>query len=182
MLLNIALAILTLCYPAAVYFGLQNFAPQQVAALLLVLAAIRLLSLGKSPLNHWSWPPIILVLGLWSLSSNSDMGLKLYPVLVNISFFIVFSWSLRVGPPVIERLARLTEPQLPDSAIAYTRKITIVWCLFFVANGSVALYTVWLQDAKIWALYNGFISYLLMAALFSVEWLIRQTVRAKHND
>lgn len=182
MLLNIILATLTLCYPAAVYFGLQHFNPQQMAALLLTLAVIRFMSLGKSPINHWAWPPLILVLALWSLSSNSDMGLKLYPVLMNISFFIVFAWSLRVGPPIVERLARLTEPELPESAIAYTRRVTGAWCLFFIVNGAIALYTVWLQNAEIWALYNGFISYLLMGVFFAVEWLIRQKVKARNHD
>lgn len=182
MLLNILLATLTLCYPIAVYFGLQNFAPQQVATLLLALAVIRLVRLGKSPLNHWAWPPIIIVLGLWSLSSNTDMGLKLYPVLMNMSFFVVFSWSLHKGTPIIERLARLDEPELPASAIAYTRQVTFAWSLFFIANGSVALYTVYLQDAEIWALYNGLISYLLMGTFFASEWLLRQHVKAKHSD
>lgn len=182
MLLNTLLGILTLCYPAAVYFGLQSFDPQHMAALLLALAVIRFLSLGKSPLNHWAWPPLILVLALWSLSSNSDLGLKLYPVLMNLSFFIVFAWSLRVGPPIIERLARLTEPDLPESAIKYTRHVTLAWCFFFVANGSIALYTVWLQDPKIWALYNGLIAYLLMGTFFAAEWLIRQTVKARNHD
>jgi len=182
MLLNIVIAIVTLSYPAAVYFGLQHFEPRVITCLLLVLAAVRFFSLKDNPFNHWAWPPIILLLALWTLTSNSDTGLRLYPVLVSLSFLIVFAWSLKSGPPVVERLARISEPELPPSAIEYTRRVTIAWCVFFTLNASVAGYTVWLGNSEIWALYNGLISYLLMASLFAIEWLIRQVVRSRAND
>ena len=51
---------------------------------------------------------------------------------------------------------------------------------FFVFNGSIALITVFCEDA-VWALYNGFIAYLLMGTLFLGEWLIRRRVKAAHG-
>jgi uncharacterized membrane protein len=180
--LKTIIAIVTLSYPAAVYFGLQAFEPKLIAILLLAVAGIRLLALDKNPLNHWAWLPAIAILALWSVSSNSDTGIKLYPVLVNLSFLALFAWSLKSGPPIIERLARLTEPNLPASGVQYTRQVTVIWCVFFFINGSISAYTVWLENAKIWALYNGLVSYLLMGSLFSIEWLVRRVVKARHHD
>jgi len=65
--------------------------------------------------------------------------------------------------------------------VAYTRRVTQVWCGFFVLNGSVALVTaLWASDAT-WALYNGLISYCLMGCLFAGEWLVRRKVKAGHG-
>ena len=98
---------------------------------------------------------------------------KLYPVAVSAALLVTFGRSLFAGPPMAERLARLRHPDLSPEAIAYTRKVTIVWCCFFAANGLVALATaLWMSD-KAWALYNGLISYLLMATLMGLEFLVR---------
>ena len=64
--------------------------------------------------------------------------------------------------------------------MAYTRKVTQVWCGFFVLNGGLALGTaLWASDAT-WALYNGLIAYGLMGVLFAGEWVVRRRVRAGH--
>ncbi len=75
---------------------------------------------------------------------------------------------------VIERIARLTDPHLPRAGIEYTRKITLVWCGFFLGNGLIALYTTLYASFEAWALYNGFIAYLLIACLFGGEFLYRR--------
>src|SRR5215831_7157009 len=50
--------------------------------------------------------------------------LRLYPVLMNVVLLGVFAASLRRGPSVVERLARMREPDLPPRAVAYTRRVT----------------------------------------------------------
>jgi uncharacterized membrane protein len=55
----------------------------------------------------------------------------------------------------------------------------MVWCGFFVFNGSMALSTVLFGDLAIWAFYNGFVSYALMALLFAGEYLLRHRILAK---
>ncbi|CKK46782.1 integral membrane protein [Neisseria meningitidis] len=61
-----------------------------------------------------------------------------YPVLVNLMMLAVFGGSLFAGQTVIERLARLQQPDLPEKAVRYTRRVTQVWCVFFIANGTLA--------------------------------------------
>ena len=89
----------------------------------------------------------------------------------------LFGLSLKIGPPMVERLARLREPHLPPKAIVYTRQVTVVWCVFFLCNGLLAAaLTLW-APLSWWMLYTGLISYGLMGLLFAIEWLIRQRVR-----
>ncbi|NMR95446.1 hypothetical protein HKB38_29015, partial [Vibrio parahaemolyticus] len=102
-----------------------------------------------------------------------------YPVVVNVCVLCGFGLSLKQPQSIIERLARLQEPDLPASGVAYTRKVTMVWCAFFTLNAAVALYTCFLP-VKIWTLYNGLISYLLAGGLFAGEWIVRQFVRKEH--
>ena len=112
---------------------------------------------------------------------NQALPLKLYPALINAVLLVVFAASLAFPPTAVERIARLSEPDLPPSGVAYTRRVTQVWCGFFVLNGALALATaLWMSD-RAWALYNGLIAYGLIGLLFGVEWLVRQRVRAGHR-
>lgn len=78
--------------------------------------------------------------------------------------------------PMVERLARIREPQLSPAGVRYTRKVTKVWCGFFICNGAVALFTVLYVDLRLWTLWNGMLSYILMGTLMAGEWLVRQRV------
>jgi uncharacterized membrane protein len=77
----------------------------------------------------------------------------------------------------VERFARLTDPHFPVKALPYTRKVTQVWCVFFVVNGSLSALSC--LDPHWWAWYNGGIAYLLIGAMMGAEWLVRQ--RAKRH-
>lgn len=178
-LVKVALTSVTVIYPFAVYYGIENFGVKGLVPLLLVLAALRMLSLNSTPMNHWLWLPVLLFLATFTWVSGSDLGVKLYPVLVNFSLLLIFVGSLFKPPSMIERLARIQQPDLPEEAIAYTRKVTQVWSCFFALNGTISLgTTVWGSD-QIWALYNGLIAYLLIGLLFAIEWLVRRSVQKK---
>ncbi len=161
----------TLLYPLAIYFGMSRFEPRWLALLLLSLALLRLLVTQEKVWIAAAGGAAVLVAA--SVLSNNGLPLKLYPVLVNAVMLTVFGLSLRYPPSVIERLARLQHPDLPEQGVFYTRRVTQVWCLFFVFNGSMALYTAVWASAATWALYNGLIAYLLMGLLFAAEWLLR---------
>ena len=130
-------------------------------------------------------PQLILILvaavaiGALVMIFNSAQYLKFYPVCISGLMLILFAVSLIRPPTVIERLARIRIPDMPDAAIRYTRKVTIVWCGFFAINGCIALYTALYSSLEVWALYNGAISYALMGFLFAGEYLIRRRVQKK---
>ena len=170
-----------LLYPLMVYFGLRTFEPRYIALLFGVLAATRLLTLKSQDKtgNYWAIAAL-LAMGI-TLVSGSKYGLLFYPVFINVAFLSVFIISLINPPSTIERIARLQHPDLPDKAIPYTRKVTIVWCVFFVVNGLVALATIFM-DEYWWMLYNGFVAYLLVAALLVGELFSRRLVMRQAND
>ena len=62
----------------------------------------------------------------------------------------------------------------PDEGVRYTRRITQIWCGFFIANGSIIAALALLHADRAWTWYTGFISYLLMGALFAGEWIYRR--------
>ncbi|MDQ5878126.1 MAG: hypothetical protein QG638_858, partial [Pseudomonadota bacterium] len=120
-------------------------------------------------------------IGLYTLAiiaGNSETLLLLYPAAVSLSLLFVFGRSLRFPPTVIERIARLTEQDLPPQGVAYTHRITQVWCGFFVINTAISIATVF-ATREAWLLYNGFIAYLLMGLLFAGERLVRHRMRSR---
>ncbi|MBM3117135.1 hypothetical protein [Jeongeupia naejangsanensis] len=121
------------------------------------------------------------LLGIAALVSRSSLPLTYYPVLVNAVLFAVFSASLVRPPPIIERLARLTTPALPPEGVAYTRRVTQVWAVFFVLNGGIALWTT-TQPQSVWALYNGLIAYVLIGTLGACEYLVRRIVMHRNGS
>lgn len=175
---TLGLALLTLAYPVLVYFGLGHQIEPRWLALLLVAMALMRAAFGRERVWLIAAGGALALAG-FSFWGNQVMPLKLYPVLVSVTLLCVFSISLVYPPTVIERLARLQEPELPPAGVAYTRRVTQVWCGFFIVNGSIALLTaLWASDAA-WALYNGMISYLMMGVLFAGEWLVRRRVKAR---
>ena len=76
----------------------------------------------------------------------------------------------------IERLARLQHPDLPPEGVAYTRRVTQIWCGFFALNGSLAALLVLLEQYRWWAVYTGIIAYILMGILMGGEFAYRKWV------
>lgn len=174
---GVLLALVTLAYPLIVYLSLGRLEPRWLALLLLGLALMRLV-VSRTALTL-GFAAGALLLATFSWAGNAWMPLKFYPVVVSAVLLALFGASLLHPPSAIERFARLREPDLPAEAVAYTRRVTQVWCLFFIANGLAAFATaLWASDA-VWTLYNGFVSYCLMGVLMAVEWLVRRRVRAR---
>lgn len=171
-------ALLLLTYPIMVYYGLQTVGLPTVALLLTILFVVRIITTQQvaiAELKYLAWfsATLGIILLLLGVLFKQHGWITFYPVIVNICMLLFFSISLKQPQSIIERLARLQQAQLPLSAVRYTRQVTKVWCLFFIINGSIALYTCF-QPIKTWTIYNGFISYLLIGTLFAIEWLIRQ--------
>jgi uncharacterized membrane protein len=165
---------ITVLYPFAVFFSQGRVEPRVLAALLAVVALVRLGASAGTLSRVWFVGALVLIALV--LRNNDELPLKLYPVLVNAGLLGLFGWSVYAPPTVIERLARWREPDLPPAAIAYTRRVTQVWCGFFLVNGLIALYTAVRATAAVWSLYNGVIAYAAMGLLFAVEYSVRQRV------
>ena len=172
-------ALLWLAYPLAIFFGLQLFEPRYVA---LIIASALLL-------RRWDYAGHFLAeltridrailatlvsLAVLTAAINSEILLRLYPAAMNVGMLVLFGLSLKYQPSMVERIARLEVPNLSPTGVRYTRRVTQVWCVFFIANGGLATYTALHSSREIWALYNGCIAYIAMGTLFASEWLIRR--------
>ncbi|PSL16637.1 putative membrane protein [Marinobacterium halophilum] len=178
MLIRMLVTLLTLSYPFLVYWGLQRF---DVLALLPVLIVVLLLRWLVGGHKRDRLVIIVSALGVLiiTLLWDAHRGLKFYPVLVNLGLLLVFGSSLFASQTVVERLARIKEPELPPEGVCYTRKVTQVWCLFFVFNATVSMATMLWASDKVWALYNGLIAYLFIGLILALEWIVRQRVRGR---
>ena len=176
--LTLLLGLLALAWPLLVHVLLPRTSAWPLLAIAVALVCWRL------PAGHKRWGILLAVCAaalIWS--GHAEIGVRVWPVLINAGLLSVFAWSLYHPPSVIERLARRQEPDLPPSGVRYTRRVTQVWCGFFAINGSLSLLTALYADQALWTLYNGGIAYVLSALLFAVEWCIRQGVkrRARHD-
>jgi uncharacterized membrane protein len=165
-------------YPVLIFAGLQFLDARTVGACVLVALLARYrgqaarLAAGFSAgqFAALGLPPL---LGLAVVATNSETLLRLYPASISASMLILFGVTLIQPPSMVERFARLEQPELTPARVRYTRYVTEIWCLFFVANGAIAAYTAF-ASREIWALYNGLIAYLLMGTLFAGERLFRR--------
>ncbi len=144
------------------------------------------------------WKPLLssglfLAAGLFCFITGKEFFLKLYSVVINLTLLVVFGSTLFLQPNIIFRFATLADKSIIGSSYEnqvklYCKKVTIVWCCFFILNGAVATITTFADKIfgfspemarKIWAMYNGGISYVLMGTLFVVEFIVRKRVDAK---
>lgn len=172
------LSLLLLTYPLLVFFGLQYFEARYIGVLIFGVLLLRLFVVRQS--GNWqqlkSLLPVTLAgvaLCLFIVVFNSPLLVKLNPVLISFVMLLIFSMTLVKPPSMIERFARVSEPNLPPQAVLYTRNVTKVWCVFFICNGLVSAYTAWFSSIEIWTIYNGLVSYLIMGLIFAVEYLVR---------
>ena len=180
--------LMLLAWPFLIGFGLAHNSLQW---LLPVMALVLLLRLRQAQRNTSPMRYVVQCVALAGIALcaasyllKTHQWLLFYPVVVNLVMLAVFGGSLWTAMPLVERLARLREPNLPPEGVRYTRKVTLVWCGFFVGNGTMALFTVLHGDMHLWTLWNGMVAYILMGMLMAAEWLVRQRVIKKemHND
>jgi len=168
-----------LLYPLLVYFGATKIPSICFVLVGLALIGLRILALRRRPnARIWIIAFLIAAFGLVIvLLLDPALAVKAYPVAVSLCVATIFGLSLLYPPTLVERMARLKEPNLPAQGVLYTRKVTIIWTVFLLANALISTATaVWGTLAQ-WTLWNGLISYILMGALFIGEMMVRRVIR-----
>jgi len=168
----------SLIYPALVYFGREAISPFAFLALVLVLIWLRLATAETEAARQWRYPLLFVALGVLAVALlDLHLAVLAYPVLMSLGVAALFGYTLFSPPSLIERFARLRDPDLPPEGVAYCRKVTVVWVVFAVFNGAVAGGTALWGSLEMWSLWTGLISYLLMGALFAGEMAVRARLR-----
>lgn len=181
-ILTIVIALLGIAYPVIVYVGLGAVSPRiiLIAAIIFVIARAVMFFIANKYGAGLIAGIVAVILGAAGFASEI-LALRFYPVIISTSLALVFTLSLFSGMPMIERFARLQTPELDTFGVIYTRRLTKVWIAFFIANGLVALWTALYATLETWTLYNGLISYILIAVLFVGEWPVRRIIKARHQ-
>ncbi|CAO3424043.1 hypothetical protein [Azospirillum doebereinerae] len=176
-----ALAAIGLAYPGLVYIGRSALPPLAFVAIALGLIGLRLALARTALWRAWRlalWTAAGLVAGLAFLDQH--LAAKAYPVALSLGAMAVFAASLYRPPSVIERFARLTEPDLPVEGQAYCRVVTVVWTVWLFLNAVVAAGLALAGEDRLWAVWTGGVAYGVMALLFGGEVLVRRFVRRRH--
>ena len=171
--------VVALGFPLVVWLGAGKIEPRMLAVLLAVVFLTRLRALNLGVTARWLFVATLALLtaAIWA---NALLPLKLYPVAVNAAMLGAFFYSLVVPPSMVERIARLRDPELPAPAIGYTRQVTQIWCVFFAVNGTIALATALWASPAVWWFYNGFLAYILMGVLFAAEYCVRARFKRRY--
>ena len=176
-----ARAALRVAYPLVILFAWQSMSPRYVGCLLVALLWLQR-TIGKGPLAQalkrlttldWCVAGALTAMSVAIAMTDSARLLHLYPACVSAGLLVAFGATLRGGPTMVEKFARLTHPEPSPEIVRYTRRVTQVWCAFFIANGGFSVYTALCWSSAAWALYNGLIAYVLIGALLAGEWLWR---------
>ena len=195
--------VLSILYPILVFAFLVVFKlPLKLLSICIIaLAAALFVTVSakkRKKETSLEWKPLVTSLlfflaGFLCFLTNETIFLKFYPLAVNFIFLIFFGSTLIYGPNMIFRFATLADKSIKGSLHEkkvenYCRKVTFAWCIFFICNGTVATLTVFAEKLfgfspdeadKVWSLYNGGISYILMGILFAAEFIVRKFVDKK---
>lgn len=200
---KILFATLSVLYPALVFCGLEfwGLSPRRLSLMLIALAFVHFFNVTRDRasvrdggafdkanlVKNLGLVLLMALLGALSFFADNILFLKFYPVLVSLSLLAFFSFSLWKKPSFAFRMANLGDKSLrtaPDRAYVerYCDRVTLAWCFFFVFNASVALATTLVGDDRIWSLYNGLISYILLGIFFAVEFMVRKMMQQKMHS
>ena len=161
-------------YPLIVYLGLKHLPISFFGLLLLALVLVRWGIMLPSE-RRLMLPLLLGLLGysiVCALSGSQHM-LLLYPAVVNFTLCALFAFSLWQEESILLRLVRSRNVEMSDSGPAYIKRLTGLWALFFALNGTVAILSGFIS-LEFWALYNGLVSYLVIAVLIVGEMIFRR--------
>lgn len=177
--ITLVVACALVAYPIVVY-GLLTTAGASGSRLRLLWLAVpftaSLLLGARSPktTSRLVGPILALLLIGAAIWVDATAPLLLVPVAINGTFLYTFGSTLLAPPPLIERFARLQHADLDAAELRWCRSWTVIWTGFFALNIVVATGLSLARQVKLWALYNGLLTYVVMGCLFGVEYTIRK--------
>ena len=167
---------LVLAYPLLVHLAIVT-GSGMLTWLALAALAVNVLAPWLAGGRLWPWAALAgaLVAG-GLLSAGADARLFLYaaPALIALALAWFFARTLLPGEtPMISRIAALMRGPLPAPVARYTRGVTLFWALFMLALAVADLaLAVWARPV-VWSLFTNVVCYLLIGAVFVLEWLFR---------
>lgn len=175
--------VLVLAYPLLVHLAVILHQPFLQWLALCCLAAIPLYPRLRSG-HGWSWLIFTLLAGfllLLTLAGGGRYALFIPPILLPAVGAWFFGRSLRDGEvPLITRFARASRgDELPAELLGYTRGVTWLWTLTLSGMALLSVVLAAFAPLEWWSLFTNFLNYLILGAIFPLEYLWRR-LRFRH--
>ena len=172
------IVLMLVAYPLLSNAAVEHLGVRTTAMLLATIAMPTLVLAGRSVAVAFGarasvgWAPVLLV--LVAAATGDRRWLLLVPAAVHLVIFELFRGSLRGPVSMVELGARFLEPYAPAFIGPYCRKVTIVWCGFFLANAVAITALALASPVGWWERYTGWIGYVLLGVIATVEFLVRK--------
>lgn len=108
---------------------------------------------------------------------RGNVFFRVYPAVICaavLALFVVSSFRT----PLVEVIARKRGEKLDGKGVAYCRRVNNCWIAFLSAHFLVTAASVF-ASLEVWAFYNGFLAYVLIAAMFAGEWMVRRQIKRR---
>lgn len=122
----------------------------------------------------------LVCLALWlawpALATHYDVVYWLQHAGTQLLLFIVFGRTLLAGQlPLCTRMARAHHAPLTLTPAHehYARQVTWAWTIFFAVMGLLSTALFFLAPLSAWSVFANFLTPLLIAAMFAVEYYVR---------
>ena len=178
--------ILTVAYPLVLHYCVLTGQVTVAAYYLSMLLALPILTtlLERRAVRPFSIATLLLAIGLLTVLQTHELIIfKILPVIIHLALFFMFAFSLkRNNTPVITRIAAAIRPSLSDDEVTYTRSVTIMWAVFFLAMALISGYLAVFSSVAVWSLFVNVVSYGLIALVFLAEFQLRRRVLREQVD
>lgn len=122
---------------------------------------------------------------LWWLvvAGHGLYALYVPPAAIPAALFMLFAGSLRANQtPMITRIASLMhDTPLPEDLVKYTRQVTMLWAGVCAAMFLSAVCLAVFASPEFWSLMTNLVHYLVLGAVFIVEYAWRR-FRFRHHE
>jgi uncharacterized membrane protein len=137
---------------------------------------------GKTP---WFCALAAAALMLWWLDRQPEASAFAYGLphaAVYLFLLGFFARSLAAGhTPLVTLLALRVHGSLPPGVAAYTRGVTIAWCVFFTAQVLASILLFLYAPREVWALFITALHFPLVLLMFVLEFAVRRWLIPDHS-
>jgi len=113
-----------------------------------------------------------------SLWYDSQMIIFLPPIVVPLMLAYIFGKTL-IGNQqafITVMAQKMRRMPLGKKEIQYTRKVTYLWLIFFLATVLEDIYLAYFTSIETWSYVTNFLNYILVAIMFVVEYIVRKII------
>jgi uncharacterized membrane protein len=140
---------------------------------------------GAVRLAGWLWACTagVITFVIWRRGTDGPVAASAIPhLLIYLGLFAVFAASLAPGrTPIITRIAARARGPLNDVLMAYTRRVTIAWCVFFVLQLAISLLLFLVAPLQWWQVFLNLLTLPLVALMFAAELTYRHVRHGIHR-